>query len=172
MTSQDVKKVEYGCIFCKTGQEEQTAHDIELLYSEMKALNPVKLRYRRVNGKPVEERVSLFPGYIFVCLPADGEVYKLMRTGLIYKVLKDSDDEWRLSGADRALVEKMYRDGGVFGFSKAFYENDRIRIVEGPLKEYEGKILRVNHRKQTAQVQMSIQGMDMVVWLGFELIER
>lgn len=165
-------QVEYACVFCRTGGEAQIALDLQESFSFVETLNPVKLRYRHINGKLIEEKVPLFPGYIFVRLHGNDPLYRLMRSGLIYKILKDSDDDWRLSGSDREFAEKLFETGGVFGFSQAFYENDRIRIVDGPLKAYDGKILRVNHRKRTAQVQMSIQGMEMNVWLGFELIEN
>lgn len=161
----------YGCVYCRTGAEEQLVRDIKISCPDVTALNPTKLRYRRVNGKPVEEKAALFPGYIFLRLPDDFPLYHLTRNGLLYKVLRDSDNDWRLSGADRAFAEKLFDADGVLGFSKAFYEGDHIHIVDGPLKELEGNIVRVNHRKRTAQVQLNIQGMDMSVWLGFELID-
>lgn len=164
--------IEYACVFCRTGGEAQIARDIRESFPFAETLSPVKLRYRHVNGKPVEERVPLFPGYLFLKLHENDPLFRLIRSGLIYKILRDSDDDWRLTGADRDFVEDLFRTGGVFGFSQAFYENEKIHIVEGPLKAYEGKILRVNHRKKTAQVQMSIQGMELNVWLGFELIEK
>lgn len=161
----------YACIYCRTGGEEQLARDLQISCPDVTAMNPTKLRYRRVNGKPVSEKAALFPGYIFLRLPGDYPTHRLKLSGLLYKILRDSDNDWRLSGADRAFAEKLFATGGVLGFSKAYYEGDRIRIVEGPLKELEGNIIRVNHRKRTAQVQLNIQGMDMSVWLGFELIE-
>ena len=163
--------VEYCCIYCRTGCEEQLATDIRMCWPDAEAISPSKLRYRRINGKPVEEKTPLFPGYIFMRLNNGFPLYRMKQNGLLYKVLRDSDGDWRLSGADRDFAEKIFKSSGLFGFSKAFYEGDRIRILEGPLKELEGKIVRVNHRKQTAQVQLSIQGMDMNVWLGFELID-
>lgn len=165
-------RAEYACIFCRSGMEERIARQIEENYPFIRALNPVKLRYRHVDGKPLEERVALFPGYIFVKLKDQDPLYQLKRSGLIYKILKDTDGNWLLTGSDRDFAEKMFETGGVFGFSQAFYENDKIHIVEGPLKDYDGQILKVNHRKRTAQVRMSVQGVQMNVWLGFELIEK
>lgn len=162
----------YACIYCRTGGEEQLVRDLQMSRPEVTAMNPTKLRYRRVNGKPISEKVALFPGYIFLRLPGDYPTHRLKLSGLLYKLLRDSDNDWRLSGADRAFAEKLFDTDGVLGFSKAYYEGDRIRIVDGPLKALEGSIIRVNHRKRTAQVQLSIQGMDMSVWLGFELMEN
>ena len=164
-------KTEYGCFFCKTGYELLTAQEIEQLVPMSRSLVPMKLRYRRINGVLQEEKVILFPGYVFVQMPVNSELFELLRKRIILTILRDSDDDWRLKGTDRAFADELFRCNGVFGFSKAFYENDRIHVVEGPLANYNGQILRVNRRKQTAEVQMSCQGVIMRVWLGFELIE-
>ena len=161
----------YACVYCRTGGEEQLVRDLKAGFPDVTAMNPTKLRYRRINGKPVAEKVALFPGYIFLRLPGDYSTHRLKLGGLLYKILRDSDNDWRLSGADRAFAEKLFDTDGVLGFSKAFYEGDRIHVVDGPLKALEGNIIRVNHRKRTAQVQLNIQGMDMSVWLGFELMD-
>lgn len=164
--------VEYACVFCRSGSEEQLAREIEERYPFLDALCAMKVRYRHVNGKPVEEKVVLFPGYLFLRLERNQNPFQLSRGGSIYRILKSQDDNWKLTGSDRAFAEELFENGGVFGISQAFYENDRIQIVNGPLKAYNGRILRVNHRKRTAQVVMSVQGLEMNVWLGFELIEK
>lgn len=165
------KSVEYACFFCRSGCEDQLAQEIAERYPFLDVLSPVKLRYRRVNGHPIEERVTLFPGYLFARV-SDDLPFQLFRSGLIYKVLLDSNNDWRLSGPDRSFAESLFAAGGVFGFSHAYYENEKIRIVDGPLKTYSGQILRVNHRKRTAQVRISVQGTELNVWLGFELIDK
>ena len=163
---------DYGILYCRTGTENQVARDMQLLLPASRALCPVRLRYRRVGDKMLEEKASLFPGYIFFRLSENTDLSILRMNGLIYKILTDHEGYWQLHGADRALAEKIFADEGVFGFSKAFYVNDRIHIVDGPLKDYEGQITKVNHRKRTAQVVMDVKGISMTVWLGFELIDR
>lgn len=162
---------EYGCFFCRTGYEAQIAREIERLLPMSKALVPVKLYMRRVNGKPCEESVPLFPGYVFARLYSDERLYDLLHRRLVLRVLTDSKGDWRLRGSDLEFAEGLFRNDGVMGFSKAYYdENDRIHVVEGPLANCGGQILRVNRHKRTAQVQMSFQGVSMNVWLGYELI--
>ena len=163
---------EYGCFFCRTGYESQTAQEIERFLPMSNALVPIKLHIRRINGKPCEESMPLFPGYVFVRLCSDQKMYDLLQRHLILRVLTDSEGDWRLKGSDRVFAEGLFRSGGVMGFSKAYYDvNDRIHVIEGPLADCGGQILRVNRHKRTAQVQMRFQGVSMKVWLGFELIE-
>ena len=64
-----------------------------------------------------------------------------------------------------------FREDGVVGLSKAYYEGDQIRVTEGALKRYEASITRVNHRAKTAEVRVDFHGKVMTIWLGFELIE-
>lgn len=169
----DESQTEYGCIFCETGAEDRLVKELEHRYPDISALNVVKLRYRRVGGKPVEEQVTLFPGYVFVRVPLGQQMLKFYECRHALKLLKYADGTWMLKGSDRTLVQGLYGVDGVLGFSKAYYDKDqRIRIIEGPLKAYEGSIIRVNHRKQTAEVQMMIHGVDMKVWLGFEIMEK
>ena len=86
----------------------------------------------------------------------------------VYRLLRDSNGGWRLRGTDEAFARKLFEQHGVLDFSRAYYENDRIRIVDGILKDYEASILRVNRRAQTAQIRVDICGRETLIWLGFE----
>ena len=65
---------EYGCIFCITGQEFAVAQRLEKAIPGLKAISPVKLRYRRIDGVAHEEKVILFPGYVFFEVQAVSDV--------------------------------------------------------------------------------------------------
>lgn len=161
-----------GCVFCRTGAEEQVAREIERTHPEVEAIVPVKFYFRRILGQLKEERRTLFPGYVIFRADSDFYAYELTRIVDVYKLLLDSCGTWMLRGADRILLEKLFAYGGEVPFSKAFYEGDRIRIADGFLKEYEGDILRVNKRKRTVQVRLRLDLRDVLVWMGYELIER
>ncbi len=163
---------QYGCLFCRSGSEERVLCDVKRLHPEAEGVVPRRKRMRRMGGMAVEEETVLFPGYVFFRLEDDGRRPDfLLRARESYRLLADADGDWRLSGADRAMAESFFETGGVVGFSRAYYEGDRIRVVDGMLKAYEGCIERVNRRARTAQVRIDLQGKTMRVWLGFELIE-
>lgn len=73
-----------------------------------------------------------------------------------------------MRGTDEAFARKLFEQHGVLDFSRGYYKNDRIRIVDGILKDYEASILRVNRRAQTAQIRVDICGRETLIWLGFE----
>ena len=53
-----------------------------------------------------------------------------------------------------------------------FDENDRIVVIEGPLKGIEGNIIKVDKRKQRAKIRVDFAGTVHTLDLSFEDIER
>lgn len=162
----------YGCLFCRTGKEKRIAGEIETELPGVRVIFAEKLRKRRQGRSFAEESVPLFPGYLFFRADADFDAQPLARRLDVFRLLRDSEGIWRLRGEDLILARGLFQQNGVVGFSKAYYEGDRIRITEGLLKTYEGRIIRVNRRSQTAQIALGVGGQEVTVWLGFELIER
>lgn len=162
----------FGCIFCKTGAEKRIAREIERDFPCIRALFAEKLRRRRKGRGYEEERVPLFPGYLFFYADAELEARRIAERENVYRLLHGPDETWRLQGADEAFARRLFDQAGVVGFSRAYFEGERIRIADGPLKKYEGQILRVNRRAQTAQIRVDFCGREVTVWLGFELMEN
>lgn len=162
----------YGCLFCRTGREKRIAEEIETELPDVRVIFAEKLRRRRQGRSSVEECVGLFPGYLFFRAAADRNVLPIARHSDVFRLLRDSEGIWHLRGSDLALARELFRNDGVVGFSKAYYEGDRIRITDGMLKAYEGQIIRVNRRSQTAQIALGLGDREITAWLGFELIER
>lgn len=162
----------YGCLFCRSGLEKHIAAELKERWPQIDFMVPEKERIRRKNGEAIEERVVLFPGYIFIRTDAGLDVHSLVCVPNVYRLLSNAEKDWRLSGLDRTLAEKLFEAGGVIGLSTAYYDGDRIRITEGFLKEYEGEILRVNRRRKTAQIRVVIEEKEMQIWLGFELMDK
>ena len=163
----------YGCLFCKVGSEKTVAREISDDTKGVLAIVPERLRYRRSQGTATEEKAILFPGYVFFETDdLDYRARELNRHRDVYRVLMTSDGEWALDGSDREFAERFFENNGLIGFSKAYKENDRIRILDGFLKENEGKIIRVNMHAKTAQVRVRFCDKDIDMWLGFELIDR
>lgn len=161
----------YGCLFCRVGSESTVLNAIQQGATGISAMIPKKLRMNRHSSQAFVDEVILFPGYVFFKCERDFDIRVFNLIPGLYKVLKNSDGEWELSGSDKDMVSSLFSSGGTIGFSKAYYEGNRIRIVEGALKGYESSIIRVNRRAKTAQVQLIFRGKTIHVWLGYELIE-
>ena len=79
---------------------------------------------------------------------------------------KKSPFEYGLSYA-----EKIMECGGIVDMSKAIKENDRVKIVSGPLKEMEARIIKMDPRNRNAKVSVDFLGRVTEVWLPFEYMD-
>lgn len=172
MSTFNDSEMAYGCLFCRTGNEKQLVGLLKRDNPSLEIIAAEKLRRRRQGQNYINETVLLFPGYLFFRTDVDFPVREFTRRQDVFKVLHSSTGDWRLHGGDEVFVRRLFEQQGVIGFSKAYFEGDRIRIVEGALKECEGRILRVNRRAQTAQVSIGNFDREITAWLGFELIEK
>ena len=161
---------EYGCLFCRARCEQRVVDDLAERIPQIKAIAPVKLRYHR--NKHADEREILFPGYVFIQADSDCSLFQQINHRYLYRVLCDAGHNWRLRGSDARIAQKLFEVNGVIDYSKAYYENDRIRIVDGFLKDYEGDIIRVDRHARTAQICVRLPDREVKVWLGFELLEE
>lgn len=161
----------YGCLFCRVGAEESLVQTLTERLEGVEAVRLVKKRRRFSAGKVAEETVALLPGYVFVRAPEDYPLFFKARLSSVYRVLSDTEGNWQLHGADEEFARRVFAEQGVIGISQAYFdEGDRIRIQSGFLQGYEGNILRVNKRRGTAQVCLTLDQKEMLVWLGYELI--
>lgn len=164
--------LQYGCVFCRTGKEAETVVRLEHSFPGLKAVATKKLRYRRLHGVAHEESAILFPGYVFFATGMHLRSREVAQVENVIRLLCDGEGHWQLVGEDKVIAEKLLSTGGTIGFSTAYYEGDNIRIVDGFLKEYEGSIIRVNHRAKTLQIKVVIGEKELKVWLGFELVKN
>ena len=130
------KQICYGCLFCRVGSEQKVANNLNERNPNIEAITPMKLRYCR--KQQTDEQVILFPGYIFIKTDSDCNLFQTIKHRYVYRGLCDSEHNWYLHGSDAAMAQKLFETNGVIDYSRAYYENERIRIVDGFLKDYEG----------------------------------
>lgn len=164
------KDMAYGCVFCITGKEQLVADRIESACPGVRAVTMRQVKYRTCKKVKTREESIVLPSYVFFRASVSAQpVLQFPRQNLI-RVLTTDDGRWQLAGEDRRFVQWLFQYDGLLGFSQAYREGARIRIVSGPLKDMEGKIARVDKRGCSGQVILSFYGRDIPVWLGFELI--
>ena len=103
----------------------------------------------------------LFPGYVFMETPAlDRAAIEALKTVKgFYHFLFDNVSPQKLQGNDLTYYSCFRNDGEVLGISQAhFDENQRIKIINGPLLGFEGKIIRVNRRCKRVTVEIDMFG--------------
>ncbi len=57
------------------------------------------------------------------------------------------DNTKKLRGHDLEFIQWLKRQNGMIGISKAIQIGTKIKIIDGPLKKYEGNIIKINKRQ-------------------------
>ena len=149
-----------------------------------RAIVPTRTKIRRNHDAAIEEQVPLLPGYVFFEITEDGasafeindsasqSLSEFSRIDSVLKLLRYSDGTWRLFGSDNLFADMLFRTEGNIGLSQAYFDKgDRIRILDGFLKDYEGNITSVNRKNKTVVVTVNLQGKKVTMRLGYELVE-
>lgn len=160
------------CLFCETGKEENVAAQIREA-GLGNAFHPQKKKPFFKNGEWEDRQVSLLPGYVLVAadMPMPLSVFCRIK-GVIRPLTYGPDDhEGYLMGEDLWLVEWLIQENGVVDKMDAVEEGGRVRIVDGLLKDINGKVLRVDRRKRLAHIELEIVGNIHGVWLGLNFLE-
>lgn len=131
-----------------------------------------RLTIRR-RGKREEALAPVFPGYVFLETDEiDDALYATIKQlPGFYRFLERNDRIRELTGDDLELVAHFVRFGEVIGKSTVtFDENSRIQVKDGPLAGLEGRIVKVDRRKQRAKVRLDLYKDSFLVDFGFELL--
>jgi transcriptional antiterminator NusG len=122
-------------------------------------------------GKTVKEIRPIIPGYVFFSNNSEPDWKKMQNYEYIYYPLRYSDNTKELRNNDLQFVQWLVRHNGDIGISKVIQIGSWIKIVEGPLKEYEGKIKKINKRQKCAEIEIDTDKIINRIWLSYELIE-
>jgi len=131
------------------------------------------LRIRR-GGEWKDSLAPVFPGYLF--LQAEDVNPTLFSTlkqapGFV-RFLLSNDNITPLGKKDQELLSHFLSFGEIVDRSLAYFdENRRIRILAGPLKGLEGKIIKVDRRKGRAKVKLEMYEDSFAIDFGFDSLE-
>jgi transcriptional antiterminator NusG len=161
------------CLWCETGCENRVGAGLEKLGCRVIPAKSEELVVHRGISKKVWRQ--LLPGYV---LFESGEPLspltwkRIFGDEHIYKALNYTDGTRELRGNDLHFVRMLAKRYGRLPISKAIAEGTKIKIVEGPLKELEGRIIKVNKRRRCAEIEIDTGGMINKIWLGFQFVEE
>ena len=130
----------------------------------------------RRGGKTLKELQPVFPSYIIMQTTGtvDGQTVQTLKAlPDFYHFLKSNTEITPLAGTDLAVIEHFLGLGPRIGPSLVrFDQDDRIVVIEGPLKGIEGNIIKVDRRKQRAKICVDFAGVTHTMDLSFEDIEK
>jgi len=164
----------YYALQIRTGKEAQFIEISRRRHPEATLLWPRRrLRIRRA-GEWKDSLAPLFPGYLFLKAEQFDDVPWRELRGLpdFVKFLPSNDRIVPLDERDQATLSHFMAFGEIVDRSLVtFDENRRIRVVSGPLKGLEGRIVKVDRRKGRARVRLDIYEDAFEIDFGFEILE-
>jgi len=164
--------MQYGCLYVRVGREQKTVDMIRHLFPDVKALAIGQLKHQSRNGVKSVVNAILLPGYVLFHAESDFEVRNFYTLEHVVRLLKYEDRSWGLRDDDRSFAEWIFRLNGLIGMSKAYREGTKVRIKEGPLKNLEGEIIRVDSRNRNAQISFGFNKQVFTAWLAFEWMDE
>lgn len=134
---------------------------------------PQRMLKIRKKGRISNRQLPVFPGYVFLeTEKADIPLFSDIR-GVkgFYRFLPNNREPKPLFGRDLDILNHFMSFGSAAKLSKvAFDENDRIKVIDGPMQGLEGQIVQVDKRKGRAKIKLDMFSDSFLIDLGFEVI--
>ncbi|MEI6876112.1 MAG: antiterminator LoaP [Spirochaetota bacterium] len=159
-----------------TGEDEFIRRAVRALRMEpQRFFAPKRVLKENRKGKMIRRLHPVFPGYVFFeteSLEVEDR-WKIRRIDGFFRFLNQTSNPLPLSDNDRQLLLRFISFGKVADISKVtFDENQRIVVLEGPLKGLEGRIVKVDRRRGRAKVSLDICETGFLIDFGFEAVTK
>ena len=164
---------------CYSGNEEKVQHNIEQRIESMgmedyifDVIVPTEEEVEMKDGerKTVEQRV--FPGYILVnMLQTEESRFVVRSTPGVIGFVGMGDTPTPLQGEEVARILKRMESEAP-RIKVSFRPGERVRIVEGPFKDFHGKVDEIDPERMIVRVMVNFFGRDTPVELDFLQVEK
>ena len=159
------------CLFCRRMEEAKVVRHIAE-HSLGLSIYPQKKEPFCRQGEWRDVIKPLLPGDVFVY---SEEAYPLQRLLNIDGVLRcltygSEDKVGYLTGKDRQFALWILENNGIADKLKAVQEGSCVRIVDGLLKDYNGKVEKIKKQKRMAYLSLKMAGTPLHVWMGYECL--
>ena len=137
---------------------------------------PKKEVKEKRNGKYETAERPMFSGYLFLYWEGSEEKYfpmfELRRIPGLIRVLSYDDGSHALKGKDQDFARWLHMNGGFIRQSKVVYsEGQRIHICEGPLKGFDGNVIKVDRHHKRITLRFDIAGSISDVHFSVEFLD-
>jgi transcriptional antiterminator NusG len=138
---------------------------------------PKRAMNLRKHGKIRRVERPIFSGYVFIGVKdaamAPELRWMVRSTKYFVRILPDTNDPRPIHDADRRILSHFMSFGKVADTSKVIFdEQERIVVIEGPLKGLEGSIVKVDRRKCRAKIRLDMCEDSFLIDLSYEVLER
>lgn len=162
-------------LFVSSNQEEKVKKILEKeIGDEFKFIVPTRELRERKDGKWLNVKRKLFPGYVLIKGIMNIDIYyKLKKINGIIKLLSNEEEILTVDENELRILKILIdNDGNNIGISSLYKENDVVKIIAGPLMGLEGQIIKIDYRKGRAKVSLRFMNEERVVELGIEVVDK
>ncbi|MEW5693022.1 MAG: antiterminator LoaP [Candidatus Hydrogenedentota bacterium] len=145
---------------------------LDLIKEPARLFFPRRKLYIRKKGEYLYNIKALYPGYLFI-KGEDDSLYNLDLCKTIYrkksilqgfiKILMKEDRPFFCEREEMKVVFDLVNREGIVEESRFYREGEIVKIIEGPLKGYEGIIRGINKRKNRVKVELKFLGVNRLV---------
>lgn len=132
----------------------------------------LRIRHR---GTWRNSEAAIFPGYLFLeSEEVTPELYRCLKgiPGFL-RFLRDNHDIEPVGRRDYRILKHFISLGEVVHRSTVvFDECRRIRVIAGPLKGLEGRIVKVDRRRERARVRLELYENSFMIDFGFDALDH
>ena len=147
----------------------------EILDNSSNILLPTRELYIKKAGITKVKITPLFSGYLFLQTESITPelITKIKQVKGFYRFLNSNQDIVSLTKQEVQKLGSFLKKDYCATISKViFNDKDKIVVKEGPLKEFEGQIIKVDKRKQRAKVQLSFYNESHTIDFSFQDLEK
>lgn len=161
------------CLFCRRLEEQAVVRSIQEQQLGV-AMFPQKKEAFCRRGQWFDVLKPLLPGYVFVYSEKAYSVQRLLQIQGVLRCLTYGPEQpdGYLIGSDRRFALWLFQNEGIAGPLQAIREGSFVRITDGLLKEYNGRIEKVNQQKRMAYLSLEMAGMPFHLWMSFQYLEK
>lgn len=163
-------------VWVRTGQEEKI---MSLCNSKIgrevleSCFLPKYEKARKVEGKWTKREEILFPGYLFFVTENPDKLFQeLKRIPEFTKILGDDSGPIPLYPEEEKFLRKYTNEDRVFEMSIGDLVNGELVVAEGPLKDYQGKIIHIDRHKREATLEVDFFGRKVKMKVGLEVVRK
>lgn len=160
----------------RTGTEESVRKQCERLVDHQameRCFIPYQEQLKRYMGQWHKEMMPLFPGYVFAdSQDVDLLFGELKRVTGLTKLLGTGSAIVPLTSEEIAILKRLGKEEQIVTISKGLITDNQVKILEGPLKELEGAICKIDRHRRKAWLELVMFGRIQRVEVGLEILEK
>ena len=134
---------------------------------------PTDIEIQKKQGKRIEKKVKVFPGYILIKMILDDSSFEYIKRipGVTNFVSSGNKPVILKEKEVRDILESLDPNKGLKP-KKKWTKDMIVRIIDGPFTDFTGKIEDINEDKEILKVMISLFGRDTPIEIEFGLVEK